>query len=210
MADIIFRNVTKKYDDKLVLDKLTLDLPKSGFVCITGPSGAGKTTILNLLSGLQAPDSGEVSVDPSSVISVVFQEDRLLPWENVLDNVLLPCSASKNKDRERDKAIRILSELGLGEELDTYPDELSGGMSRRVSIARALVAEADIYLMDEPTSGLDEDTRKTTLDVIHRYTDGYNDRVADENGRPDKRLLIMITHNPEETQGAYVIPVAAK
>ena len=203
---IKFQNVTKAYEAKLVLDRVTLSFPDQGFVCITGPSGAGKTTVFRLLLHLTHPDSGEIQVfQDSDIFSVVFQEDRLLPWITVLDNVLLAGERTFRTQTSsaafRNKAIRILTELGLGEELDSYPFELSGGMARRVAIARALAADAKIYLMDEPTRGLDDETRKHTLEVIRRYTD----QAVDEQEQPFGRLLIMITHNPEETEGAQVI-----
>lgn len=206
---IIFKDITKKYQDKTVLDNCSLDFPEKGFVCITGPSGIGKTTVFNLLLGLEQPDSGEVSVlsGSSLPVSVVFQEDRLLPGESVLNNVLIPALQNTpniimtNPVTIRENCIRILTELGLGNELDTMPSELSGGMSRRVSIARALAVDAQIYLMDEPTKGLDDATRANTLRVIRTYTD----QAVSADGRPLNRLLIMITHNQEETEGAAVI-----
>lgn len=195
MTEIVFKNVTKKYGDKVIFKNLTLAFPASGFVSITGPSGTGKTTLINLLLGLTKADSGSVSLHGKH--SVVFQEDRLLPWDNVLNNVLLPYSGNVTSEI-REKAIRILTELGLSKEIYSLPSELSGGMARRVAIARSLLVDADIYIMDEATRGLDDETRQSVLNVIHRYTD----QAVDTAGLSHKKLLIMITHNPDETAGS--------
>lgn len=236
--NITFRNVTKKYGDKIVFDNKTIDFPGSGFVCITGASGVGKTTIFNLILRLTAPDSGEVSMltdnDTPCVVSAVFQDDRLLVWEDVLENAAFAArnsdsfikhtdscrrgksldinpspqpdnafanSAAASCDQITDKAIDILEELGLGNELHSMPSELSGGMARRTALARALTMDADIYLMDEPTRGLDTDTRRRVLNVIHKYTD----KAADAEGKPLNRMLIIISHNPDEAENAYKI-----
>lgn len=236
--NITFRNVTKKYGDKVVFDNKTIDFPSSGFVCITGASGVGKTTIFNLLLRLTAPDSGEVSMltdnNTPCVVSAVFQEDRLLAWEDVLENAAFAArnsnlfimhrgackhgkspdmdpssqsdntfvdSAAASRDQIADKAIAILEELGLGNELHSMPSELSGGMARRTALARALAMDADIYLMDEPTRGLDTDTRRRVLNVIHKYTD----KAVDADGMPLNRMLIIISHNPDEAVDSYTI-----
>ena len=205
--NITFRNVTKKYGDKVVFDNKTIDFPDSGFVCIAGPSGVGKTTIFNLLLQLTTPDEGEVSMlteeNKPCIISAVFQEDRLLPWEDVLKNTAFAAAnrAESACGQVNDKAISILNELGLGNELHSMPSELSGGMARRVALARALTMDADIYLMDEPTRGLDTDTRHEVLRVIHKYTD----KAVDAKGKPLNRMLIIISHNPDEAENSYTI-----
>lgn len=235
--NITFRNVTKKYGDKVIFDNRTIDFPSSGFVCITGASGVGKTTIFNLLLRLAAPDSGEVSMlmdNTPCVVSAVFQDDRLLAWEDVLENAAFAArnsnsfikhtdsckfresldinpspqsdnafanSAAVSCEQITDKAIAILEELGLRNELHSMPSELSGGMARRAALARALTMDADIYLMDEPTRGLDTDTRRRVLNVIHKYTD----KAVDAEGKPLNRMLIIISHNPDETEDAYKI-----
>ena len=139
--------VTKSYGGRAVLRDFSLELPERGFCCVLGPSGAGKTTLLRLLAGLEEPGSGQIR--RSGPVSMVFQEDRLLPWE---------------------RARELLVRLGLGDWLDRRPGELSGGMCRRVAIARALAAPAGVYLMDEPLKGLDSQTRALTLEVIRQET----------------------------------------
>ena len=186
---LTLKNITKKYGDKTVLDGFSYSFPEKGFVAISGMSGIGKTTLLNIIMGLEKADSGEIIWDISEPkISCVFQEDRLLERESALENVLFVIK--DRTEEEKKKAIRILEELGLGAELDTKAKELSGGMARRVAIARALAFAADIYIMDEPIKGLDAETRKQTIDTIRHWTEG--------------KLLIMVSHNPEDAQGADI------
>ncbi len=184
-------NVTKKYGDKLVLDNMSFEFPDSGFVAISGRSGIGKTTMLNVIMGLEKADSGRVkwSGDTRPAISCVFQEDRLLERESALENVLYVLKDRSEADNARAK--EILTELGLGTDLDTRARDLSGGMARRVAIARALAYPADVYIMDEPIKGLDAETRQQTLNTIKKWTAG--------------RLLIMVSHNPEDAAGADVL-----
>ena len=184
---IAFENVTKTYGDKRVLDDLTIDFPDAGFIAIAGESGIGKTTVLNLVMGLETPDSGVVEAEGR--ISAVFQEDRLLERFSALENVVVAC------DGDIEKAKILLAELGLGGDLETKASELSGGMKRRTAIARCLAREADIYIMDEPIKGLDKENRQQTLAVIHKYTD--------EAGK----LLIMVSHDDEDCYSADKIIV---
>ena len=182
------KNICKSYNEKVVLDNFSCQLPDTGFVAVTGESGAGKTTLLRILMGLEEADSGNISGKPyladSFSLSVVFQEDRLLEKKSALDNVLLVCAEQK-------KAESILSELGLENDLNTNVCDLSGGMKRRVSIARALARDADIYICDEPIRGLDSENRLMTLECIRKHTSG--------------KLLIMTSHDPDDFQGADLI-----
>lgn len=194
---IKLENVSKSYNEKIILDNFSYEFPKSGFVAITGPSGRGKTTLINLILGLKKPNYGSVIVD--GVFSVVFQEDCLLPQRSVLFNTLLAAKDSLYSDYTckgsslENKAISILEELGLKDELSTPVEKLSGGMARRVAIARSLCLDADIYIMDEPLAGLDETTRFNVLNTIHEYTDKKG------------KLLIMITHDSESLDNATKI-----
>ena len=171
-------HVSKSYQGRTVLRDFSLELPDRGFCCILGPSGAGKTTLLRLMAGLEQPDSGTVTV--SAPVSMVFQEDRLLAHDTVLENAALAADPQRAKE--------LLVRLGLAEWLFRRPAALSGGMRRRVAIARSLAAPAGVYLMDEPLKGLDRDTRQAVLALIREET---------RNG-----LLVLVTHDPEEARGA--------
>ncbi len=178
---IRLEHVYKGFGGNAVLEDISLDLPEKGFCAITGRSGLGKTTLLYLIAGLYKPDRGSVHVEGER-ISMVFQEDRLMPWETALQNAAIAST--------REIAAELLTELGLGAELNKYPRELSGGMQRRVSIARALSFKADVYIMDEPFKGLDPETRSAVFGVIRRRTEGA--------------LLIMVTHDPSDAECADI------
>lgn len=152
-------NVTFSYGgEKAVLRDISLTVPKGGRVCLMAPSGGGKTTVLRLLLGLERPQRGTVSVPEGTRFSAVFQEDWLLPWKTVLENVTLFGGGA-------DAAAMLIS-LGLGECLHEYPDALSGGMKRRAALARALCHPFDVLVLDEPLTGLDGDTRARCLSLI--------------------------------------------
>ena len=158
---ISMRNVSFAYETTPVFNNLSWQLPENGVVCLWGPSGCGKTTILRLLAGLEKPTEG--TVDGVGRVSMVFQEDRLLPWLTAMDNITLT-GVSANAARE------MLSALGLSEtEMVAMPQNLSGGQQRRVALARALTADSDVLLLDEPFNGLDEDTWQSVVPLIMQY-----------------------------------------
>ncbi|SBW10199.1 ABC transporter, ATP-binding protein [uncultured Eubacteriales bacterium] len=142
------RDLTVRFGDKLVLDRFSIDLPGAGITALSGPSGCGKTTLLRVLGGLQKSESG--SVAGAGVTAFLFQEDRLLPWRTVGQHItdLLPRERRGEKDRWL-----ALAELE-GEE-GSFPAALSGGMGRRLALARTLALGGDLYLLDEPFTGVD-------------------------------------------------------
>lgn len=147
------------YGKTVVCRELDWMLPEQGVVCLWGPSGCGKTTLLRLLAGLEQPAGGTVVRPQDGQVSMVFQEDRLLPWMTALENVMLPGAT-------RESAVEILTRLGLGEELYSLPSQLSGGQQRRVAIARALASPGDLLLLDEPFNGLDEKSWRQVLPLV--------------------------------------------
>ena len=157
---IIFKDVCFSYGDKQILKDFNLTIEDGERVCLFGESGKGKTTVLRLIMGLEKPDSGTVTVTGS--ISAVFQEDRLLPFKTVSENIGF-VSGNENADD-------ILSSLNLLSEKDVYPSALSGGMARRVSVARALSVKSDIFIFDEPFTGLDEKNISDAADIINETT----------------------------------------
>ena len=172
-----------------VLSGFSLDLPEAGTVCLLGPSGCGKTTLLRLLAGLAVPQSGRIVGLDGRPAAVVFQEDRLLPWETAWQNAV-----TRPDDGQRERARDWLVRLGLGESLHRRPGELSGGMKRRVAMARALASDAELLLLDEPFTGLDGTAWRQAADLLSGATD-------------ENRLTVLVTHLPEQAAalGAAVV-----
>ena len=177
---IRFERISKSYGDKVVLQDFSLTLPPSGTVAFMSPSGQGKTTLLRLLAGLEKPDSGRVTGEFKQ-LSVVFQEDRLLSGVSALGNV----TAVLGQDKEA-RAMEWLDHMGLSEDAHLLPGEMSGGMRRRLAIARAMAYGGDLILLDEPFAGLDDQARER----IYPHLFASN---------PD-RLTILVTHNRQEAQ----------
>lgn len=142
------KNLTVSFEGKMVLDHLTLTIPEEGVTWLAGPSGVGKTTLFRVLAGLRKPDAGEVVVTKRPVL--LFQEDRLFPRCTARRQI----EAVLPRDR-RGEAPHWLELVELTEAADKLPGELSGGMARRLSLARCLAVEGDVYLLDEPFAGVD-------------------------------------------------------
>ena len=156
---IEFRDVTKGFGAGKVLDGISFSVNKGEVVCITGPSGTGKSVTLKHIVGLIEPDSGEIEL-ATDRIGYLFQSGALLAWLTVWENVALPLKETTNlpDDRIEEKVMKALAAVGLADAADKYPSEISGGMQKRAGLARAIVCEADVILYDEPTSGLDPAT----------------------------------------------------
>lgn len=166
-----------------VLDGISFSVEPGEKVAIVGRSGAGKSTFLNIIGGLEKPSSGKVR--RPGRIGFVFQAYHLMPELTVLENVLLPTMAQYCGEKERDRAIELIGKVGLGGRLDHLPGELSGGEMQRVALARALVNDPELVLADEPTGNLDAMTGAEILQMLGELSNGRS--VA----------LVMVTHSPE-------------
>lgn len=167
---IKIENLTVKYD-KTVLENINLEFPQKGIYCIYAPSGRGKTTLLNAIAGLKKY-SGKISVDGN--ISFLFQEDRLLNWLNAEENIMLV-------EPDKNKAQEYMQNFGVEDFKDQMPQELSGGMKRRVALVRTLAYQADIYLLDEPFKGLDEDNAQKVRNTLIELS--------------ENKLILVVTHD---------------
>lgn len=176
-------DVCMRYGEKTVFSSLSLRLEAPGAYALLGPSGCGKTTLMRLIAGLQKPTSGSVRVRDGVRMAICFQEDRLLPWKNALQNVMLACSGPDRAAKARD----WLAHVGLEGECGALPASLSGGMQRRVALARALAADAPVLLLDEPFRALDEQTHARMLELVRQAARG--------------RLCLLITHDERDAQG---------
>lgn len=175
------KHIDFSYGDKLVLKDFSLSLPQKGAVCLFGVSGLGKTTVLRLIAGLEKPKNGSLEGFENKRITFIFQEDRLLPWRTAKENVAL---ALGNTTEAKEKALAVLSSLGLKNDADRYPDEMSGGMCRRVAAARALAPESDVILADEPFTGLDEENRRVLAAALRE--------------KAKNELVVVVTHIEDE------------
>ena len=148
------RDLTVSFGDRAVLDRFSLDIPAAGVTALSGPSGCGKTTLLRVLAGLERPQRGTVEDLPPRQTAILFQDDRLLPWRTVGQHLtdVLP--------RERwGEVPALLAMVELEGEEKSFPSALSGGMGRRLALARCLALEARLYLLDEPFAGVDLDRK---------------------------------------------------
>jgi len=197
-AGISIRNVSKAFRRAKetvgvqALQQVSLDIEPNTFVTLVGPSGCGKTTLLRMLNGLIAPDSGEITVGgapprPGPHMGFVFQSFRLMPWRTIRDNVSFPCELDGLAMKERaDRADRLLEMVGLRRFADSYPNELSGGMKQRAALARALIAEPRYLLMDEPFASLDAQTREfMQLELMKIW-------------QQHKSIVVFVTHSVDE------------
>ncbi|GHU71401.1 sulfate transporter [Clostridia bacterium] len=174
---IQFIGAVKRFDEKVVLDGFDWEIPFGSRVCLGGPSGVGKTTLLRILAGLDRLDSGSVIGLPG-VVSYQFQEDRLLPWY----------TARRNLSLITDEPDVWLERVGLGGEGSHYPDELSGGMRRRLSLAKALATPAPLLLLDEPFKELDADSKARIMELVRGQSDGR------------RGWIILVTHDPRDAE----------
>lgn len=183
-ARLSIRGLHKSYGSgssaKPVIGDLSFDVAPGEFVCVVGPSGVGKTTLLKCLSGLIPPSGGAALIDghriegPPREMALVFQDytRSLMPWLSVESNVLLPLRGSDLPRAERHgRAERALAEVGLADAAKKYPWQLSGGMQQRVAIARAIAYQPEIMLMDEPFASLDAQTRFDLEDLLLKIRD---------------------------------------
>jgi len=202
---IELHNVSRTYDlggEKIhALDKVTLTVKEQEFVAIMGPSGSGKSTFLNLIGGLDHPDTGQVVVQGINLaqmkdkqvsrfrnkeIGFVFQSFHLQPMFSAEENVMLPLLFDKIKPSERKKRARkILETVGLGNRIKHRPSELSAGQRQRVSIARAIINQPTILLADEPTGNLDSKNGKLIMDLLHGLV------------KRQKMTIVMVTHDSD-------------
>ncbi len=159
--NLSIHNLSKSFNGSPVLRNINLEL-HDGIYLLVGPSGCGKTTFLRILGKLDSADCGEIT-DCSP--SIMFQEARLFPWLNVIENITVPTNCSKMRAQE------LINALNLSNNENKYPHELSGGMQRRVSIARTLCRKSSLYLFDEPLAGLDHELQENVCGVIRENLD---------------------------------------
>ncbi|OUO11192.1 macrolide ABC transporter ATP-binding protein [Phocaeicola dorei] len=190
--------------ETLALENVNLDVIKGEFVSIMGPSGCGKSTLLNIMGLLDAPSSGKIEINGTSVESMkdkelaafrnktlgfVFQSFHLINSLNVIDNVELPLLYRKMAAKERTRlAKEVLERVGLSHRMRHMPTQLSGGQCQRVAIARAIVGNPEIILADEPTGNLDSKMGAEVMELLHKLN------------KEDGRTIVMVTHNEEQAE----------
>ena len=177
-------NLEKRFGQKLLFENLSFSFENNGVYAIVGNSGVGKTTLLRMIAGLDTDFSGEIVGGGKSNVSYVFQEYRLFPTATALENVILG-NGGKFDIESREKALDLLSYLGFKkEEAELLPSELSGGMKQRVSLARALMKNSDIFLLDEPSKELDQELKEKLYTVIEELS--------------KTKLVIIVTHSEND------------
>jgi len=191
---IEIRNVWKSYGDKTTLENLSLDIPQGEIFAVVGPSGVGKSVLLELLAGLTLPDRGEIRIGSCRLnvesencachkvqaeTGFMFQGGALFDFLTVFENVALPLKERNVPSPQiRESVLELLEDLDLAEAQGRYPHQLSGGMIKRVALARAVVHRPKILLVDEPTSGLDPARSKVTFELIRKLHKKYQTTVV--------------------------------
>lgn len=195
------KNIHKSFAPLEVLKGVDLAVKKGEIVSIIGKSGAGKTTLLQIIGTLDKPDSGSVVIDGVDVfalkekeladfrnrhIGFIFQFHQLLPEFNALENVMMPAMIARMSEKEaKERAVQLLTELGMAERLTHKPNELSGGEKQRVAAARAMMMSPDVILADEPSGSLDESNKKELHKLLLQMREQYG------------QTIIIVTHDKE-------------
>ncbi len=213
-------HLKKSYGDVEAIGDLTFDVAAGEFVCIVGPSGCGKTTLLKCVAGLLEPTAGEIRLGdapvdgPPDTMALVFQEysRSLFPWMSVRQNVAFPLSRRKLGKQETARLVEdALGAVGLGDAVDRYPWQLSGGMQQRVAIARALAYQPRVLLMDEPFASVDAQTRADLEDLVLQVRQDYDVTIVfvthdiDESVYLSDRIIVL---TPSPTRVRETLEVA--
>ncbi len=209
MNVIELKNVSKTFYDQAeptpVLRNISLEIKKGEFVAITGPSGSGKSTLMNILGLLDVPTEGQYLIDSDEIstsdnklaklrrqkIGFIFQSYNLIPRLSLTQNVALPMTYAGIKSRARhERALKLLSQVGLGNFVNFKPNQVSGGQAQRAAIARALANKPSLILADEPTGNLDSKTSLQIMEILAKLN-------------KDGATIIVVTHNPEVSVFAH-------
>jgi putative ABC transport system ATP-binding protein len=214
MAELIqVQNVSKSYwrdsFEISVLNNLSLSVKQGEFMALMGPSGSGKTTLLNLIAGIDKPTSGKVFVAETEIsnlgesalakwrannVGFIFQFYNLIPVLTAFENVELPLLLTKLSKAERKKHVEtVLGIVGLGNHIQHYPKQLSGGQEQRVAIARAVVTDPVLLVADEPTGDLDKNSAAEILTLLERLNKEFN------------KTILMVTHDPHAAERASIV-----
>jgi len=225
---IKFNNVTKIYADKtIVLQDVSFEVKEGEFVSIVGKSGAGKTTLIRLMLGLESPSSGEIyfkgeninNADSSQIqemrrsVGGIYQDYKLLPKKTVYENVayIMQVEGKENKDIENEVP-RVLEIIGLKDKVDNFPNELSGGEQQRLAIARALVNHPDIIIADEPTGNLDPYNTYEVISLLQKINQAGRTVILSTHDREiinklGKRVITLENGKilRDEAEGRFII-----
>lgn len=172
------KNINVNYGDKIIYKDFSINIESDKINCIIGQSGCGKTTLLKNISKELIKNGAEVSF--------VFQEDRLIPWKTVYENLYLISKSYYSKNKARGKVSEVLITIGLEESKNLYPNELSGGMKQKINIARALISKSKFLIMDEPFKSIDIKSKIKIINIIK------------EKIRKEKLTVIFVSHDKEE------------
>lgn len=176
-----------KRGETLAIKDVSFDINEGEFIAIVGPSGCGKSTILSILCDLLDKSSGTIVKDDKVSFGYMLQQDSLFPWRTIFKNCLIGLEINKNITKEnKDYVLKLLNTYGLGEFIDSYPMNLSGGMRQRVALIRTLATKPDILLLDEPFSALDYQSRLAVSDDVYQII------------RKENKSAIMVTHDLAE------------
>ena len=200
MPSITFKDVSYAYVDAtetyLALEDVNLEIRDGEFLCLVGHSGCGKSTMLNLIAGLERPTKGQILIDGTPIMgpgpdrSIVFQNYSLFPWQTAIKNVMFAMRQTNkgiDKAAAEKRARQLLGEVGVADAADRYPSQLSGGMRQRVAIARALAIDAPIMLLDEPFGALDPMIRRRLQEMLLEQWEGACCKTA-----------VFVTHDIDE------------
>jgi NitT/TauT family transport system ATP-binding protein len=177
---MFIRDINIKYSNKVIYDDFKIDIDDEKINCIVGPSGCGKTTLLNYIC--------KDLINKDIKVSYVFQEERLLPWKNVFDNLKLIIKSKYDKEEINNKIDDILKSLDISETKFLYPNELSGGMKQKINIARALIYDFDVLILDEPFRSLDIKVKNKVVNLIRTIN------------KDKKVTVILVSHNKDEVK----------
>ncbi len=189
--DIQLNHISKRFGQNQVISDFDTVFQDGQISCLMGPSGIGKTTVINMLMGLMKPDGGEITGLKNRKIAAVFQEDRLIEHWNAVSNVKLVC----DKTVTDEDVYREFVQVGLEKNPNKPVSEFSGGMRRRVAIVRAMLAESELVILDEPFKGLDEELKSHVIEYIKERTKG--------------KTVIIVTHDKEDAKlfGARLVTI---